>query len=167
MFIKWAPSLLELLECIEKYQKEKKSHLKLLLLSRKTTLVFLGFLPSSLFSLRLYAYPCVCFSFIKLVVVFLFAFVSLFFSSLYLNSVSIILSPCVLWFSFLKKLISFLNWRLITLQYVVVFPIHQHESATGIHVFPHLSKFHIYMLMYCIGVSDFTLCKRPQFHTPH
>ena len=31
--------------------------------------------------------------------------------------------------------INLLNWRLITLQYGTGFAIHQHESATGIHVF--------------------------------
>ena len=41
-----------------------------------------------------------------------------------------------LFFNFLKYKFICFNWRLITLQYCIGFAIHQHESATDIHVVP-------------------------------
>ena len=77
----------------------------------------------------------------------MYCLISVYFWFLQVFPVTDILSHSVVdrkdaWFDFnlfkffFKYKFIYFNWRLITLQYCICFSIHQHESATGIHMLP-------------------------------
>ena len=62
---------------------------------------------------------------------------------------------------FFKYKFIYFNWRLITLKYCIGFAIHQHESATGVHVFPSWTPLPAPSLYHPSGSSQCTSPKQP------
>ena len=78
---------------------------------------------------------------------------------IYENKVSLYRCHRNLFWGYFKFI--YFNWRLITLQYCIGFAIHQHGTATGVHVLPPPSLYHPSGLFQCTSPKHPVSCIEP------